>query len=80
MSFTSAAATVATKGTETLRELPMPTWAYGAIALACFFALLGVLWCFRNTAAKYDKPSGAVHGDVRASRGSRGTSDHGANH
>jgi hypothetical protein len=80
MSFTSTAATVVTKGTVTLRELPMPTWTYGAIALACFFALLGVLWCFRNTAAKYDEPAEQGQGDVRVSRGSRGASDHGANH
>jgi len=39
-----------------LRELPMPSWAFGLIALACFLALLGVLWTFRNTAARYDKP------------------------
>ena len=80
MSFTSTAATQATQGTVTLRELPMPTWAYGAIALASFFALLAVLWCFRNTAAKYDKPAESGHGDVRVSRGSRGASDHGADH
>lgn len=56
MSFTSAAAAMATAETATLRELPMPTWVYGALALASFFALLGVLWSFRNTAARYDKP------------------------
>jgi len=61
MSFTSAAATLATAETAKLRELPMPTWAYGAIALASFFALLGVLWSFRNTAAKYDRPDHGTH-------------------
>ena len=54
--FTSTAATLGAAATAKLRELPMPSWAYGAIALACFLALLGVLWSFRNTAARYDKP------------------------
>ncbi len=34
------------------RELPMPTWAYGLIAICCFAALLGVLWFFRHSAHK----------------------------
>ncbi len=61
MSFTSAVATLATTETAKVRELPMPTWAYGALALAGFLALLGVLWSFRNTAAKYDKPDPGAH-------------------
>jgi len=56
MSFMSAAATLATADALRPRALPMSTWAYGGIALAAFLALLGVLWTFRNTAAKYDKP------------------------
>ena len=56
MSFTSTVATLSTADALKLRELPMSTWAYGGIALAGFLALLGVLWTFRNTAAKYDKP------------------------
>jgi hypothetical protein len=56
MSFTSAAAMLATADALKPRALPMSTWAYGGIALAAFLALLGVLWTFRNTAAKYDKP------------------------
>ena len=35
---------------ETLREMPMPPWAYGAIALGVILALLGVVWMFRHTA------------------------------
>ena len=61
MSFMSTAATLATAETAKLRELPLPTWAYGAIALASFLALLGVLWSFRNSAAKYDKPDHGAH-------------------
>ena len=61
MSFMPAVAALATAGTETLRELPMPAWAFGAIAFGCFVVLLGVLWSFRNTAAKYDKPKPGAH-------------------
>lgn len=28
--------------------LPMPAWAYGAIALAVALLLLGIVWTFRN--------------------------------
>jgi hypothetical protein len=56
MSLMSAAITLATADALKPRALPMSTWAYGGIALAAFLALLGVLWTFRNTAAKYDKP------------------------
>ena len=37
---------------EALRELPMPEWVFGAMAFGTFLALLGLLWSFRNTAAK----------------------------
>ncbi|MHB1474537.1 MAG: hypothetical protein ACYDDU_04420 [Dermatophilaceae bacterium] len=60
MSFTPTAATLATAQT-TVRELPMPPWAFGAIAFGSFVVLLGVLWAFRNTAAKYDKPDPGAH-------------------
>ena len=62
MSFTSSASALANAETAGLRELPMPTWAFGVIAFASFVALLGVLWSFRNTAARHDKPGpGAPH-------------------
>jgi hypothetical protein len=80
MSFTPTVATLATAGTEKLRELPMPPWAFGVMAFACFIVLLGVLWSFRHTAAKYDTPVGAGHGDSRDARGSYGATDHGAHH
>jgi len=83
------AATLATAGTEKLRELPMPPWSFGALALGSFLLLLGVLWFFRNTAAQYDTPVGAGHGDPRAQgshdvqgshgvQGSHDADDHGA--
>jgi hypothetical protein len=34
------------------RSLPMPPIAYGVIAFVAFLIGLGVLWTFRNTAAK----------------------------
>jgi hypothetical protein len=33
-------------------SLPMPPMAYGVIAFVAFLLGLGVLWTFRNTAAK----------------------------
>ena len=44
----------------TARELPMPPWLYGVIALVLFAFLLGVTWSFRGTAQKYAQP--ASHG------------------
>ena len=61
MLFTSPAIALAGARTESVRELPMPPFAYGAIAFGCFIVLLGVLWSFRNTAAKYDKPDPGAH-------------------
>jgi hypothetical protein len=77
MSLTSTVATLATAGTLKVRELPIPPWAYGATALASFLVLLGVLWTFRNTAAKYDSPLRVRHDD---SHGSHGATDPGAHH
>lgn len=41
---------------EVHRQLPMPAWVFGAIAFALFLVALGVLWSFRNTAAKVGSP------------------------
>jgi len=43
------------------RELPMPAWAFGVIAMGGFLFLLAVLWSFRGTAAKI---RGAEHPDA----------------
>jgi hypothetical protein len=80
MSLTPAVATLAAAGTAKLRELPMPAWAFGAIAFASFLVLLGVLWSFRNTAAKYDTPVRAEHGGHGDAQGSPGVPDPGAHH
>jgi len=79
MPLTPTATTLATAGTEKLREMPMPPWSFGAIAFGSFLLLLGVLWFFRNTAAKYDTPARASHGDS-PTHGSHGADDHGAHH
>lgn len=47
----------------TARELPMPPWLYGVIALVAFAFLLGVTWSFRGTAQRYAPPG---HGAAAA--------------
>jgi hypothetical protein len=83
MSFTSTVATLAAAGTEGV-ELPGPTWAFGVTVFAGFMVLLGVLWSFRNTAAKYDTPAtlstARPHLDARGTQGSDRATDHGAHH
>ncbi|MEI2732774.1 MAG: hypothetical protein V9G08_12395 [Dermatophilaceae bacterium] len=37
---------------EAHRQLPMPAWLYGVLAMAAFLLLLGLLWSFRGTAYK----------------------------
>jgi len=41
----------------TARELPMPEWMFGVIALVAFAFLLAVTWSFRGTAQKYARPN-----------------------
>ena len=43
----------------TARELPMPPWLFGVLALVAFAFLLGVTWSFRGTAQKYAPPTTA---------------------
>jgi hypothetical protein len=89
MLFTSAAAvganmsSLVTAANPDQRPLPMATWAFGVIALASFMVLLGVLWTFRNTAAKYDRPGGSGGAGSQGSHRPQGTSgptDHGSHH
>ena len=42
----------------TRRELPIPPWLVGVIALLVFALLLGVTWSFRGTHHKYAPPTG----------------------
>ena len=73
MSLTSTAAPLVAAA----QELPMPAWVYGAVAFAGFLLLLGVLWTFRNTAARHDTPI-PVTEDAR--RAAHGPTDPGAHH
>lgn len=44
-------------------HLPMPAWSYGALALAVFLILLGVVWSFRNSGHTYmSEPDIVEHG------------------
>ena len=54
-----------------LVQLPMPTWAYGVVALVIFVALAVVVWSFRDVANRHQGKADAY----AASRG--GASGHG---
>ena len=80
MSFMPSVAALATAGTEKVHALPMSPYAFGAIAFASFLVLLGLLWSFRNTAAKYDTTVRVQHGEPAGQPGSHGSTDPGAHH
>jgi hypothetical protein len=46
------------------RSLPMPAIAYGVIAFVAFLVGLGVLWTFRNTAAKVPTTGGSNDAEI----------------
>ncbi len=53
-------------------ELPMPTWAYGLIALVLFAALGFVIWTYRDVANRHAQKSqdyAASHGGSSAGSG-----------
>jgi hypothetical protein len=83
MLFTSTATSLATAETGGF-TLPGPAWAFGVTAFGFFMVLLGLLWSFRNTAARYDAPdtvsTARPHRDPHGSQGSHGATDHGVNH
>ena len=60
---TSALANLAAEGGE--RALPMPPWAFGAIALGVVLLLLLVTWFFRHAA------QAAIEGDAYAAHDPR---------
>jgi hypothetical protein len=45
-------------------SLPMPAIAYGVLAFAAFLIALGVLWTFRNTAAKVPTRRGSNDAEI----------------
>jgi len=83
MLFMSTATDLATAETGGF-TLPGPAWAFGLTAFAGFMLLLGVLWSFRNTAARYDTSAtvstARPRRDAHGSQGAHGATDHGANH
>jgi hypothetical protein len=46
------ALTAAAQGVEEQRELPIPPWAFGLLALGGFFVLFLFTWSFRSVASK----------------------------
>ncbi len=53
---------VAAPATHAVNHLPMPAWAFGAIALAVGLLLLVFTWLFRHTAAVMIDGPAAHHG------------------
>ena len=58
-------------------ELPMPTWAYGVIALATFAVLGFVIWSYRDVANRHSHKSGP---GAAAHAGAPGATHHGTGH
>ena len=58
MSSIVTALSAAEEGT---RELPMPAWMFGVLAIIAFLFLLGVTWSFRGTHHKYAVPGEGAH-------------------
>jgi hypothetical protein len=58
-------------------ELPMPTWAFGAIAIALFISLAFVVWSFRDVANRHSHRSAP---DAAAHAGAPGATHHGSGH
>jgi hypothetical protein len=54
-------ALVAAQGVEEQRELPMPPWAFGLLALGAFFVLFLVTWAFRSAASKQGQRADIRH-------------------
>jgi hypothetical protein len=53
-------------------QLPMPTWAYGLIALVIFIALGAVLWTYRDVANRHQAKAdayAAAHGGAHGHGG-----------
>ncbi len=43
----------AAQGAEEHRDLPMPAWVFGAIALGVFFGLFAITWSFRSVGNRH---------------------------
>jgi hypothetical protein len=62
---------------ETHVELPMPTWAFGAIAIVIFISLAFVAWSFKDVANRHSHRSAP---DAAAHAGAPGATHHGSGH
>jgi protein-S-isoprenylcysteine O-methyltransferase Ste14 len=87
MSMTPFLVPTAESGPEQLWDLPMPAWAYGAIAVVLAVLLLLLVWAFRNVAGNVIYgPAGPRAGQPRATehhatgQGQQGTTSHGGGH
>ncbi|WP_348787609.1 hypothetical protein [Leifsonia sp. NPDC080035] len=58
-------------------ELPMPTWAFGVIAIVVFLLLLGVCWSYKDVANRHGHRSAA---DAASHAGAPGATHHGTGH
>ncbi|MDX6232651.1 MAG: hypothetical protein QOH68_1642 [Nocardioidaceae bacterium] len=63
--------------TATHVDLPMPTWAFGAIALAVFAVLGVVIWSYRDVANRHSHKAGPGAADHAAAPGA---THHGTGH
>jgi heme/copper-type cytochrome/quinol oxidase subunit 2 len=43
----------AAEAAEEHRDLPMPAWAFAAIALGVFFTLFAITWSFRSVGTRH---------------------------
>lgn len=62
---------------ETHVELPMPTWAYGAIAISIFTVLGFVIWSYRDVANRHSHKAGP---GAASHAGAPGATHHGDGH
>jgi heme/copper-type cytochrome/quinol oxidase subunit 2 len=51
--MTASVLVAAAEAVEEHRDLPMPAWAFGAIAIGVFFALFLVTWSFKSVGTKH---------------------------
>ncbi len=82
MSMMLLAQLATAEGAEVAWELPIPAMAYGAITLAIFLALLGLVWMFRNMAhtLMYGKDGRPVTSSGVGTRPAPGAKGHGMPH
>jgi hypothetical protein len=63
--------------TEASLPLPMPAWAFGALAFSIFTVLALIMWSYRDVANRHSHKAAP---DAAAHAGAPGASHHGAGH